>query len=114
MQHLGWVRRHRQVRRNAPCMEERVTVVPSLAAPAATPADILRLVRQHWGMENRVHYVRDGTDAEDRQHGRQREQMLAWVRTTAMRLCRWRGLRYMPDGRRWASAHQEATIRCLL
>jgi hypothetical protein len=114
VQQLGWVRRQRQGRRNAPWTEERVTVVTSLAAPAATPEDILRLVRQHWVVENRVHYVRDGTYAEDRQQSRQRGQMLAWVRNTAISLFRWRGFRYVPDGRRWASAHQEATIRWLL
>ncbi len=52
---VGWVRRWRQVRREAPWTEEWVTVVTSLAPAAATPEDILRLVRQHWVIENRVH-----------------------------------------------------------
>jgi len=114
VQQRGWVRRQRQVRRNAPWTEERVTVVTRLAAPAATPEDILRLVRQHWVIENRVHYVRDGTYAEDHLHGRQRDHMLAWVRNTAISLFRWRGFRYVPDGRRGASAHRETTLRWLL
>jgi hypothetical protein len=80
----------------------------------ASPDEILRLFRQHWVIEKRVHYVRDGSYAEDRSHARQRGQMLAWVRNTAISLFRWRGFRYVPDGRRWASAHREATIRWLL
>ncbi len=111
---LGWVRRRRQVRRDAPWTEEWVTVVTSLSSTAADPTDILRLVRGHWVIENRVHYVRDGTYAEDRQHGRQRGPMLAGIRNTAISVFRWRGFRYVPDGRRWASAHREATIRWLL
>lgn len=114
VQQLGWVRRQRQVRRAAPWTTQWVTVVTSLAPADVMPEDILRLVRQHWVIENRVHYVRDGTYAEDRQHGRQRGQMLAWVRNTAISLFRWRGFRYVPDGRRWTSAHREATIRWLL
>ena len=114
VQQVGWVRRRRQLRRNAPWSEEWVTIVTSLAPTVATPCDLLRLVRQHWVIENRIHYVRDGSYGEDRNHGRQRGQMLAWVRNTAMSLFRWRGFRYIPDGRRWASAHPEATLRWLL
>jgi hypothetical protein len=40
--------------------------------------------------------------------------MLAGIRNTAISVFRWRGVRYVPDGRRWASAHREATIRWLL
>jgi hypothetical protein len=112
--HLGWVRRQRQVRRGAAWTEERVTVVTSLSPTAADPTEILRLVRGHWVIENRVHYVRDGTYGEDRLHGRQRGQVLAGVRNTAMSVFRWRGFRYIPDGRRWASAHLDATMRWLL
>ncbi len=111
---LGWVRRQRHVRRGAPWTEEWVTVVTSLLPTAADPAASLRVVRGHWVIEHRVHYVRDGTYAEDRHHARQRGHMLAWVRNTAISVFRWRGFRYVPDGRRWASAHREATIRWLL
>ena len=111
---LGWVRRQRQARRQVDWTEEWVTIVTSMVPTAATPAEILRLVRQHWVIENRVHYVRDGSYGEERHHGRRRGQVLAWVRTTAMSLFRWRGFRYLPDGRRWASAHPDATLRWLL
>ncbi len=114
VQQVGWVRRQRQVRRSAPWTEEWVTVVTSLSPTAVAPEAILHLVRQHWVIENRVHYVRDGSYGEDRNHGRQRGHMLAWVRNTAISLFRWRGFRYIPDGRRWTSAHPEAALRWLL
>ncbi len=111
---VGWVRRRRQLQRDAAWTEEWVTVVTSLAPMDAAPAAILHLARQHWVIENRIHYVRDGSYGEDRNHSRQRGPMLAWVRNTAISLFRWRGFRYIPDGRRWASAHPEATMRWLL
>ena len=114
VQQIGWVRRRRQVRRQAPWTEEWATIVTSLAPTAADLAGLLRLVRQHWVIENRVHYVRDGSYGEDRNHGRQRGHMLAWVRNTAVSLFRWRGFRSIPDGWRWTSAHPEATLRWLL
>ncbi len=89
-------------------------MVTSLAPTDAPPKAILRLVRQQWVIANRVHHVRDGRYGEDRNQGRQRGQLLAWVRNTAISRFRWRGFRYIPDGRRWASAHPEATLRWLL
>jgi len=89
-------------------------VVTRLAPTDSAPDTILRLGGQHWVIENRIHYVWDGSYGEDRNHGQQRGQMLAGVRNTAMSLFRWRGFRYIPDGRRWTSAHPEATLRWLL
>lgn len=44
---------------------ERVYAVTSLAAEQADAAEIARRVRQHWGIENKIHYVRDVTYGED-------------------------------------------------
>ena len=38
----------------------------SLGAERASPEDLLALVRNHWHIENRLHYVRDFTYDEDR------------------------------------------------
>jgi predicted transposase YbfD/YdcC len=38
----------------------------NLPPEEATPQRLLRLVRGHWGIENRLHYVRDFTFDEDR------------------------------------------------
>lgn len=37
-----------------------------LAPDEASPKQLLRMVRGHWGIENRLHYVRDFTFDEDR------------------------------------------------
>jgi hypothetical protein len=41
----------------------RVYAVTSLAAEQAEAAEIARRVRQRWGIENKVHHVRDVTYA---------------------------------------------------
>ncbi len=45
---------------------ETAYYLTSLPAALAGPAELDRLVRGHWGIENRVHYVRDVTFDEDR------------------------------------------------
>lgn len=45
---------------------ETAYYLTSLTADQAGPAELDRLVRDHWGIENRVHYVRDVTFDEDR------------------------------------------------
>ncbi len=44
---------------------ERVYAVTSLAAEQADADEIARRVRQHWGIENKIHHVRDVTYGED-------------------------------------------------
>lgn len=45
---------------------ETAYYLTSLGADQAGPDVLDRLVRGHWGIENRVHYVRDTTFDEDR------------------------------------------------
>ena len=44
---------------------ETVYAITSLAADAADADRLLALSRSHWGIENRLHYVRDVTCQED-------------------------------------------------
>jgi predicted transposase YbfD/YdcC len=54
------VREKRETRR------ETRYFLTNLPPDQATPQRLLRLVRGHWGIENRLHYVRDVTFDEDR------------------------------------------------
>jgi hypothetical protein len=45
---------------------EVVFIITDLTPEQATPDDLLALVRGHWSIENRSHYVRDVTFDEDR------------------------------------------------
>jgi len=60
--------------------------VTSLRPTHASPAEILRLIRAHWTIENRSHYVRDVTFDEDRSQVRTAAipQVLAAMRNLAI------------------------------
>jgi predicted transposase YbfD/YdcC len=53
-------------RRTGEIREEIAFAVTSLSAQRATPAQLLTLWREHWHIENKLHWVRDVTYGEDR------------------------------------------------
>lgn len=62
--------------------------ITDLTRTGANAYDLLRHTRNHWGIENRIHWVRDETFGEDRSRIRA-PQILAAVRNaliTALRL----------------------------
>jgi len=65
---------------------ERLTDLRRQGAEAALL--LLGLVRRHWGVENRLHYVRDETLGEDRCRARKGDsaQVLAAIRNVAVHL----------------------------
>jgi predicted transposase YbfD/YdcC len=81
-------------KRTGQVREETVYGVTSLRAEQADAAALLRLWRQHWVIENGVHWVRDLVFAEDRATCRtgSAPQVLAAFRNLALSLIRlWRG-----------------------
>ena len=76
--------------------QERVDVVygvTSLSAERATPERVLELVRGHWQIENKSHWVRDVTFDEDRSQVRcgNIPHVMAALRNTTIGLLRWAG-----------------------
>jgi predicted transposase YbfD/YdcC len=76
--------------------QERVEVVygvTSLSSERATPGRVLDLVRGHWSIENKSHWVRDVTFDEDRSQVRcgSIPQVMAALRNTAIGVLRWAG-----------------------
>jgi predicted transposase YbfD/YdcC len=67
---------------------EVVYGISSLGRGRADAAELLRRVRGHWGIENRVHWVRDETLGEDRCRARKGStpQVLAAIRNVALYL----------------------------
>jgi predicted transposase YbfD/YdcC len=67
--------------------------ISSLTTYQANPADIAALVRSHWQVENRAHYVRDVTFDEDRSQVRtgSAPQIMAGMRNAAISLLRLAG-----------------------
>lgn len=72
---------------------ETVYGVTSLPPAQASPARLLALVRAHWTIENRLHWVRDVTFDEDRSQIRRGAgpQVMATVRNLAISLLRLAG-----------------------
>ena len=76
--------------------KERVEVVygvTSLRPERATPGRLLALVRGHWQIENKSHWVRDVTFDEDRSQVRcgNIPRIMAALRNTVIGLLRWAG-----------------------
>jgi predicted transposase YbfD/YdcC len=63
------------------------------SAATASAARLLRLIRGHWGIENRLHYVRDVTFGEDASRIRTRAapQVMAALRNALLGLLRQQG-----------------------
>lgn len=74
---------------------EVVYAITSLPPDKADPARLLHLVRAHWGVENKLHYVRDVTCGEDhcRTRSQNAPQVLAALRNTALTMIRRLGFR---------------------
>lgn len=57
--------RRRQIVTTGKITLERIYAVTDLTAEQADATEIARRVRDHWGIENKIHHVRDTTYAED-------------------------------------------------
>lgn len=68
--------------------------VTSLTATQATPEVIAGLIRQHWGIENKIHWVRDTVWSEDDQHAYAGTgaHVMATLRNLALGLLRLAGI----------------------
>lgn len=76
--------------RRATTTLERVYLISSLSRTEASPAQLLALNRGHWGIENRLHLVRDMAFDEDRCRARtgNTPHVLACLRNFAISLLR--------------------------
>lgn len=91
--------------------------VTSLSREVCPPETLLTLIRSHWHIENRLHYVRDVTFREDackiRHHKRQR--LLATLNNLVIGLIRRCGqFAYIPEARRYFNANYDQALRLLL
>lgn len=73
--------------------EETAYAITSLSSARATPLQLLTLWRQHWHIENKLHYVHDVTFGEDGSTVRagRGPQLLATLRNTAIGVLRREG-----------------------
>lgn len=76
--------------------------VTSLKKEKASAKRLLDLIRGHWEIENRVHWVRDVTYDEDRCRIRTDNgpRVMASIRNLAISITRMMGFQYIPDAHR--------------
>ncbi len=86
--------------------------ITSLTPDVADAARLLELKRDHWRIENDLHYVKDVTFAEDRSliHVGTGPTILAMLRDTAINLLRWAGHRTIASRLRYHSSHPNLAV----
>jgi predicted transposase YbfD/YdcC len=106
------VTRHRTDRATGKRTRETVYLVTDLSALEAAPETLGRYARGHWGVENKIHYVRDVTFGEDASrirsgHGPQNASTL---RSVAMNYLRTMGISIADAKRRIALSPHKAPL----
>jgi predicted transposase YbfD/YdcC len=95
---------------------EVVYVITSADHHAAPPATLAGWVQGHWGIENRLHWVRDVTFAEDLSQVRtgNAPRVMATIRSTAISLLRLNGWTNIAAALRHHARYPDRPITCLL
>jgi len=106
----------RTVTRNGKRTVEVVYLITSADHHAASPAILAAWVQGHWGIENRLHWVRDVTYDEDRSQVRtgNAPQVMATLRSTAISLLRLAGIENIAQGLRHHARDPARPIKLLL
>jgi hypothetical protein len=76
---------------------------------------LLELVRGHWTVENRLHWVRDVTFDEDRSQVRTRNgpRVMATLRNLAISILRLAGAEYIAKAVRWCARDHQRALRLI-
>ena len=96
--------------------EECVYGLTSLdGTDAKASARLLSLVRAHWHIENKLHYVRDVTYDEDRSQIRKGSgpRVMASLRNIAIGILRLAGTKNIAKANRWCAGHADACLRMI-
>ena len=111
------VERERVVLKTGQVTREVVYGLTSLGAAEATPDQLLEIVRRHWEVENRLHYVRDFSYDEDRCRAAAGHlpQNLAALSNAAISIVRVMGrFDYIPQANRHYAARPQDALDAIL
>lgn len=94
---------------------ERVYLISSLPPEQASPAQLLAINRGHWGIENRLHHVRDMAFDEDRCRARRGNtpRALSCLRNFAISLLRLHSVRNIKAALRALAAQANKVLSML-
>jgi hypothetical protein len=99
--------------------DTRIEVVHGLTSRPGTDAEaaqaLLSLVRGHWTIENRLHWVRDVTFDEDRSQIRKGNgpRVMATLRNLAISVLRLAGTPFIAKALRWCARDHERALRLI-
>jgi len=99
----------------SPFRHEIIVGVTSLPPDRASPERLLALNRGHWGIENKLHWVRDVTFDEDRSQVRKgaAAQAMASLRNLAISLLRLAGATNIAAAVRTCAARVRRAVRLI-
>ena len=109
--------REREIIKTGERSVEVTYCLTSLGAERAGPKELLTMVRRHWHIENRLHYVRDFTYDEDRcrAYVRHMPRNLACLSNAAIAIVRCNGrFRYLPQANRHYAARAQEALDTIL
>lgn len=111
------IEREREILKTGERSVEVTWSLTSLGAERAGPEELLDLVRNHWHIENRLHYVRDFTYDEDRcrAHVRHLPRNLSCLTNAAIAIVRCDGrFRFLPEANRHYAARAQEALDAIL
>jgi hypothetical protein len=102
-------------KRTGELRSETVYGMTSLARAWCSPEQLLSLIRQHWTIENRVHWVRDVTMREDASQVRtgSTPQVMVAFRNIALSLLRASGHQNVAAARRFYAARPAEALKLI-
>lgn len=90
--------------------------ITSLPPEVATAKDLLKLRREHWTIENKVHWVRDNVLGEDASQARTGNlpHVIAALRNTALSVLRFNGHTKIAETMRFFASEPKLTVNLIL
>ncbi len=90
--------------------------ITSLAPEVASAKDLLKLRRQHWTIENKIHWVRDNVLGEDASQARTGNlpHVMAALRNTAMSVLRFDGRTKIAETMRFFASEPKLAVKLIL
>jgi predicted transposase YbfD/YdcC len=95
--------------------KEYALIITSLNSAKAGPADLHSHVRNHWGIENKIHYVRDTTWQEDanQAYAGNGPHSMAVLRNLALGLFRINGMRKIKEATEYIAGDRDRALPLL-
>lgn len=110
------VRQVFRILRHRDASEEIAYGITSLPPEQADAQRLLRISREHWAIENSLHYIRDVTFLEDRCRTRNRNkaQILAAFRNMAITLIKQTHFKCVPEGIEYYAHYRDSAIAIIM